>query len=340
MNAAGKTISVIIPCFNAQSTLERCVRSVVATGYPSLEIILVDDLSTDASPKTMKTLAAAYLHVVRVLRLDVNGGPARARNRGAATATGDYLFFVDSDTEMLPDALAAFAARIDEADAVVGTYHYEPLNEGLAPRYKALLNFYFFSRLGTIPYEVFDASRAGIRAEVFRSVGGFNETLRSGMDYENEEFGYRLHQTHRMLLDPRIQVRHHFPSAGKLTRTYFVRVALWMEIFLRRRRFESGGVTTAGTGVGTAALLVACLCLGAGAFTPAAAWLALPFFLVYLVSYVGFFRFVARRRPTFLPFALALNVYFTLVLGAAAAFGALRVLTRASDIAKSPAFTK
>ena len=88
------------------------------------------------------------------------------------------------------------------------------LNAGAVPQYKAMLNYYFFARKGVIRYEVFDSARAGIRREVFDALGGFNESLGWGMDYENEEFGYRLTREHTNLLDPAIAVRHQFPGLG------------------------------------------------------------------------------------------------------------------------------
>lgn len=319
-------VSVIIPCHDAEATIIACVRSVLATGWPDLQVLVVDDASGDGSRDAVRALAREDPRV-ELLALAENRGPARARNAGARAASGELLFFADSDTEMLPEALERFVARIKEADAVVGVYHAEPLNRGPAPRYKAMLNNYFFSRRGVAAYEVFDSSRAGVRAEVFRASGGFNEDLAWGMDYENEEFGYRLCAEHKMLLDPSIQVRHHFPGLAKMTRDYFFRVALWMEMFMSRRRFESGGVTTGGTGLSSAALLLALPCLALGLANRTFAALGLGLVLIYTLGYLGFFRFVARQRPLFLPAAVALNVYFTLVIALAAAWGAARKLT-------------
>ncbi len=306
--------------------LERCVLSVLATQYTPLEIILVDDASTDRTAALVQRLCEGSPNV-RSLRLARNGGPAKARNEGAALATSDYLFFVDSDTEMLPDALSHFIDRIPFSDAVTGVYHYEALNAGWAPCYKALLNNYFFSRKGETPYEVFDSSRAGIRAEVFRSLGGFDESIRWGMDFENEEFGYRLVQRYRNVLSPAIAVKHEFPGAWKNTKFYFSRVSLWTEIFWRRRQFESGGVTSAQTGISTAALPLAILCLLASFWSPMLLLAASLFAAIYLWGYLGFFGFVLQKRPSFLPVAVALNVYFNCVLLLASLDGTLRVLT-------------
>jgi glycosyltransferase involved in cell wall biosynthesis len=325
-------ISIIIPSFNSAETIERCIRSVLQANENNFEIIVVDDASTDHSPQLIEDLSAAYPERIKLLRQKVNGGPAKARNAGAAMARGEFLFFLDSDTEMLPQALVHFRHRISEADAVVGIYDAHPLNSGWVPLYKALLNNYFFSRLGVIDYEVFDSSRAGIRADVFRSVGGFDETLGWGMDYENEELGYRLCEEFRLVLDPSIIVRHEFPGFWDLTRTYYRRVALWMEILLVRRKFESGGVTSAETGLSSASLLGA-MVLVVMQFFPlpieaatGLAVLSVILGLIYLYGYVGLFRFILTVKPYFLLPALILNIYFTLVIALGACAGVVRTV--------------
>jgi glycosyltransferase involved in cell wall biosynthesis len=318
-----KKISVIIPCYNASSTIVSCVQCVIDTGYPSLQIVLVDDVSTDNTAPMLEELRDRYPRTITVVRHEINSGPAKGRNTGAAHADGDYLFFLDSDTEMLPDALDNFIATIERCDAVTGIYHYESLNPGWASTYKALLNYYFFSRKGVIDYEVFDASRAGIKTAVFRDLGGFNESLKWGMDYENEEFGYRLTRKYKNLLDPSIVVKHVFPGIAGLTKTYFLRVALWMEVFMTRKKFESGGVTSAGTGLSSAALLACLVLLPLMFLSPSIGYLCTAFFFIYLWGYFGFWCFVLKQKPSFIVTAALLNMYFTLVIAAGALFGFL-----------------
>jgi glycosyltransferase involved in cell wall biosynthesis len=320
-------ISVIIPIHNAEKTLGPCVNSVLNTHYPRLEIILVDDVSNDSTPQIIHTLLQNHGDTIRLVQMDKPSGPAKARNAGAEIAIGELFFFLDSDTVMDSNALHRFAKRIQEADAVVGIYEAEPLNPGHVPRYKGYLNNFFFSRKGIISYEVFDSSRAGIRSDIFRKLGGFNENLEWGMDYENEEIGYRIIKEHTILLDPDIHVGHHFPGFKKLTQTYFSRVSLWMEIFLTRRRFESGGVTSPDTGISTASLLLSALLLPFIWIHSGIALLALFLLFVYFIGYVKFFIFVAKLRLSFLPIAIILNIFFTLVLGSGAVAGVIRWLT-------------
>lgn len=107
-------ISIIIPVYNTEKYIRRCVDSVRAQTYPGelTEIILVDDGSTDNSPAILDEIAASDSRI-RVLHKE-NGGSSDARNRGIELAGGDYLGFVDSDDYVSPDMylhLAEAAAR-------------------------------------------------------------------------------------------------------------------------------------------------------------------------------------------------------------------------------------
>ncbi len=113
-------ISVIIPAYNIEDLLEKCVSSVAGQDYPRdlLEVIVVDDGSADATGKKADELASRYDNVSVVHKK--NGGSSSARNAGIAVATGDYLGFVDSDDFVSPDMyrlLADAAVRYD-ADMV------------------------------------------------------------------------------------------------------------------------------------------------------------------------------------------------------------------------------
>jgi len=88
-------ISIIIPCFNAEKTLEKCLESVVQQSYTNLEIIIIDDGSTDG---TSLISHKCQLTDERILVFkQQNSGVSKARNTGVKAATGDYICFVDSD---------------------------------------------------------------------------------------------------------------------------------------------------------------------------------------------------------------------------------------------------
>jgi glycosyltransferase involved in cell wall biosynthesis len=112
-----KTVSVIIPTFNYARFLGEAIDSALAQSYAPLEIIVVDDGSTDATSEVL----AAYGDRIRVLR-QKNEGVAMARNAGIAAARGDYLAFLDSDDAWYPRKLELQMPRF-EAEPALGLVH-------------------------------------------------------------------------------------------------------------------------------------------------------------------------------------------------------------------------
>ncbi|MFJ8336222.1 CDP-glycerol glycerophosphotransferase family protein [Streptomyces sp. NPDC094437] len=105
--------SVILPVFKVQGFLRECLDSVLQQSYRDLEVIAVDDCSPDGCGAILDEYAARDPRV-RVLHLPENVGLGRARNAGMPEATGDFLFFLDSDDTLTPGALRAMADRLAE----------------------------------------------------------------------------------------------------------------------------------------------------------------------------------------------------------------------------------
>ena len=121
------TVSVIMAVYNAQDTVVRAVRSVLDQTHPDLELLLVDDASTDASIDTVRAHLAERGgdDRVRVLTHPTNRRAAAARNTGVDAATGDFVAFVDSDDELLPTYLETLVGGLAEGvDIVVGNVVY------------------------------------------------------------------------------------------------------------------------------------------------------------------------------------------------------------------------
>lgn len=114
--------SLIVPVYNAAATLENAVESLLAQSVTSLEVLLIDDGSTDGSLELCRELAAKDRRI-RVISQE-NRGICAARNRGLAAARGDYVGFCDDDDVYLPGALRAAQdlIRRTEADVVRGGY--------------------------------------------------------------------------------------------------------------------------------------------------------------------------------------------------------------------------
>ena len=116
-----ETISVIIPVYKVEKYLEDCLESIITQTYRNLEIILVDDASPDNCGGICDRYAAKDARV-RVIHQEKNAGQAAARNAGMDLASGEYLFFADSDDWLAQDALEKLyeGLRKYQADCCVG----------------------------------------------------------------------------------------------------------------------------------------------------------------------------------------------------------------------------
>ena len=116
--AAEPSISVVIPAYNREATIETAVHSVLQQTRPPLEVIVVDDGSADATAARVEAIADPRVRLVR----QPNGGISAARNSGIRESRGDWIAFQDSDDEWLPRKLerqlAALAAATDDPVAV------------------------------------------------------------------------------------------------------------------------------------------------------------------------------------------------------------------------------
>ena len=103
-------VSLILPIYNMEKFLERCVDSILAQTYDNLEIILVNDGSKDRSDEICKKYASLDQRVIYVSQK--NGGLCAARNAGLDHASGDYIIFIDPDdyvaTNLVSDVIQTF----------------------------------------------------------------------------------------------------------------------------------------------------------------------------------------------------------------------------------------
>lgn len=113
-------ISVIVPAYNVAAYARRCVESLLRQTYSTLEILVVDDRSTDDTGDVLDNLAAAHSQL-RIVHLPANVGVHAARAAGVSLARGEYLGFVDGDDWVDPEMFAALAAEAlaEQADIVM-----------------------------------------------------------------------------------------------------------------------------------------------------------------------------------------------------------------------------
>ena len=107
----GEKISVIVPVYNVEAYLERCVESILQQTYAHFELILINDGSTDSSGQICDHLASQYENI-KVYHIE-NAGVSNARNMGIQLATGSWVTFIDSDDFVTQDYLTTLASAVE-----------------------------------------------------------------------------------------------------------------------------------------------------------------------------------------------------------------------------------
>lgn len=174
-------VSVVIPTYNSSSTLEICLKSLKFQSYSHVEIIVVDNLSKDDT----KLIAERY--GARVFQ--VKASRSAARNYGARKARGELLFFVDADTELKSKVVEEAVRKVveDGCDAIM--IPEIRVGRGFWAKCRAL------ERLTYIGNPLIESARL-FRKDVFKEVGGYDEELEAGEDWDLhlriENAGYRI----------------------------------------------------------------------------------------------------------------------------------------------------
>ncbi len=227
----GAKISVIVPVKNAESTIERTLRSVFGSTVPPGEVLVIDDGCTDG------TLEIVRRFPVRIETSGTPGGVAAARNRGAELAAFPVLFFVDADVVLEPGALAAAATAMEDRSlsVAVGLQSSRSVFRNRASVYKNLwLRYTYESRADRVA--VIYSSAVAIRRDAFRGVGGFDIHYRRP-NIEDSELGLRITKAgHRIKVVPTIEFLHiKRYSVPAMARTDFLRTVGMTKIQLRDR---------------------------------------------------------------------------------------------------------
>lgn len=119
-----KKVSIIIPVYNVEKYLSRCIESIIKNTYKNIEIILVNDGSKDKSQEIINDYKEKYGDIIKAKKQE-NKGPAEARNVGIEMASGEYIMFIDSDDFIKEDYIENYVKTLKEDDyeLVSGGYH-------------------------------------------------------------------------------------------------------------------------------------------------------------------------------------------------------------------------
>jgi hypothetical protein len=177
-------ISVVMPCFNAAPYLTEAIESALGQSYSNVELILVDDGSTDASPNIAAGLARKYSERVTLLQSQ-RLGPYPARNLGLQRARGEFIAFLDADDWWAPTALAKLHAALVGARADAAYCGWQNVGEGVKsepyvpPSYEQTDAVEAFLRATPWPIHA-----ALVKRTVVDQLGGFSVRRFSSMDYD------------------------------------------------------------------------------------------------------------------------------------------------------------
>jgi glycosyltransferase involved in cell wall biosynthesis len=199
-------VSVVIPAYNAAATIGETLRSVRSQTHRMLEILVIDDGSSDGTADVVRVHAALDLRI-RLVR-QVNGGVAAARNRGIKEAAADLIAFVDADDLWAPDKIEkqiaalqkggpsvalvyTWYAQIDEASRITDTTH-SPTNAGDVLERMCLGNL------------VGNGSSILVTKAALEEIGGFDPSLRArrAQGCEDQQFYFRMAERYHFTVVP------------------------------------------------------------------------------------------------------------------------------------------
>jgi glycosyltransferase involved in cell wall biosynthesis len=209
-------VTVVIAAYNAEKFIRQALESVLAQKLKDIELIVVDDGSTDGTRQILESCSDHRLTVIR----QHNSGVSAARNIGLAAARAPYVFFLDADDILLPNALCQMVSRLDRKPQRVACFghHIKIAEDGSHLSTPADLTWKWFPADDTLRHLIaknfIACSAICIRTAAARLVRGFNPAIKLGEDWE---FWCRLAvlgDFEAMQDDTVLMYRQHFDSAN------------------------------------------------------------------------------------------------------------------------------
>ncbi len=291
-------ISVIIPAYNAEETISRCLQSVFKSYYTHFECIVVDDHSND------DTLTVAESFPTTTIRLEKQQGVAAARNRGADLARGDILLFLDADVTIYPDTLSKVAKTFVSQpgiSALFGSYDDQPGSPDFFSQYKNLFHHYIH-QTSKEDASTFWGGCGAVRAEAFRKVGGFDQNKYSRPCIEDIEMGSRLNNMgYQIFLNKHLYVKHlkSYSFFTLLKSDLFDRAIPWTMVMLTNRQFRADLNLRHEHRLSAATLILAILAVF---MTPLSIWffgVTTILLATFFIMNHNFYRFFLKKKGLF-----------------------------------------
>jgi GT2 family glycosyltransferase len=201
-------VSVIVPVRNEERHIARTLEALLSSTYPSFEVIVIDDASSDATRSAAQAFAGTRR--VRVLHNDECLGPVRSTNLASRNSTADALFFIDGDCMPAADWIEQGVRSLGRPGvcAVEGAVHYAHPRPTF--RHRVPINpFYNLAQRGslTVPGRDYANGNFAVRRDAFAAVGGFNAE-RYPYGREDTDLGLRLRRFGEVTYNGDMKVTH------------------------------------------------------------------------------------------------------------------------------------
>lgn len=313
-------ISIVIPTYNSSHFMKNLLDSIFKQAVEDMEVIIVDDCSTD------DTLEIVKQYPVRVINMDTNAGPAKARNRGAKEARGDIVFFLDSDVIVLEGTIKEVEDYFEnnpDTKCIIGICDTEPLNKGFVPTYMAMFEYIHLIGQQYDKVSVFAPRCGAIKKQFFLDIGGYDEHYK-GADVEDFELARRINKTDCIILNPKMLVRHQFADFKRALKIYFKRTVMWMHLLFKEKQLDNAGPTSPSNGIAAMCAFISFLALLFMPFIDNASYFFLFFISIYLISNLRWWNFMRQEAGLMFALkALLLNYFLGLEIMLSALYGML-----------------
>lgn len=267
-----KLVSVIVPLYNSERTLERTVKSILNQNFSNIEVLLIDDGSTDESPYICDRLSKEYKQI-RTVHI-TNGGAGRAKNIGISKAVGDYILIVDSDdfVDRKLIELCVETSEKENSDLIIFRFDYytqsgermlvdtSSLNSKKVLSPGMALRLLFTNKFGPIGRNLFISKQLSRKiifperthedgATIYKLIGDSNkvvyipERLYKYIQYSNSMVhSFHLNDFDNLLLNNQEvenYVLHNFPKLYAICLDYCSKVAIdgLKDIYMHKKRF-------------------------------------------------------------------------------------------------------
>jgi len=219
-------VSIIVPVYNVERYIDETIQSVLAQSFDRVQLILVDDGSTDGSAEICEKYVQQYPEIAFVRQ--ANAGVSVARNRGFLEAVGEYVFFMDSDDTIAPDFIASSyaIAKENDADIVLLGEHFVSAHPytAAAPTCAQFLRKAFLDRYPDIRFpEGIQPCEDGLLSHQLLALTTKVTT------HPSAQYFYRQHehQNHIRINEDSWKVLHNIPSWLNILVNFYTKYNLW-----------------------------------------------------------------------------------------------------------------